>query len=133
MYVRNKIVKGRPDEFGNEKPYSYWQVVASHRTPEGPRQKVVAYIGKADDKEHADRKARSLGILCGVLDCPEPATVPLEHPETGFVATQRQKMPDGPDWVVGYSVCPHHLTEWLEGKPRNAVALWQKSLKERYG
>ncbi|VAX38019.1 hypothetical protein MNBD_PLANCTO02-1029, partial [hydrothermal vent metagenome] len=33
----------------NGKRHAYWSLVESHRTERGPRQRVVAYLGKIDE------------------------------------------------------------------------------------
>lgn len=43
MFIRPVNVKK------NGKTYAYWAVVDSYRTERGPRQRVVAYVGKADE------------------------------------------------------------------------------------
>ncbi len=43
MFIRPVNVKK------NGKTYAYWAVVESYRTERGPRQRVVAYVGKADE------------------------------------------------------------------------------------
>ena len=44
MYIRPNFRKK------NGKRHAYWDLVESYRTPRGPRQRVVAYLGRLDEK-----------------------------------------------------------------------------------
>jgi hypothetical protein len=63
MYVREKKIRR------GEKTYSYWQLVQGTRVDGKVRQKVVAHLGDADDRERADVYARAKGLMCGAVGC----------------------------------------------------------------
>jgi hypothetical protein len=103
MYVRKKFMRRKDKVYG-----PYWQVVRSVRVDGKPRQRVVANVGAAKNRENADVLARMKGLLCGVWGCGEAATDELTWP-----------LPDRPPVAFtlerercGALVCPEHLKEW---------------------
>ncbi len=64
MYLR------RNRKFQHDEPYDYWTLVRTIRTARGPRQQIVAHLGKLDDKEQ--RIARSWADLDALLEGREP-------------------------------------------------------------
>ena len=67
--------------------YDYWQLVRTVRTPRGPRQQVVANLGKLDDDEVARWRNASWSDLDDLLLGLEPAVVAPELPGFGSAAT----------------------------------------------
>ncbi len=49
----------------NGKRHGYWALVESYRSPRGPRQRVVAYLGEMDA---AGRLGRALPASCSRVD-----------------------------------------------------------------
>jgi hypothetical protein len=122
MYVREKrITRGAGTWDDPIKVYSYWQVVSSHWTPDGPRQKVVAHLGRARDRDQAYFFARAKGVLCGALGCNEPATVDLAVRH--FRPTWKFTPPGGDEREYPYRVCPAHLDAWKAGERNRAVPI----------
>ncbi len=111
MYVREKKIRR------GEKSYSYWQLVSSNWTPDGPRQRVVAHLGRAANRADADVLARASGLLCGASGCSKPATVPLTWRgwEPGHEKPVETTEPFN-GRIRGFMVCPDHLEEWHHGQ-----------------
>jgi hypothetical protein len=108
MYVREKKI--RRGEGTWDKPwkvYSYWQLVEGHRVDGKVRQRVVAYIGKADNREHADLLARRKGLVCSVEGCGR-----------GWVVEDEGK----PQTIMGHKYrrvwryCQEHYDAWRCGE-----------------
>jgi hypothetical protein len=124
MYVRKKQVRKGIGTWDKPwKVYDYWQVVRSTRVAGQPRQKVVAYVGAAKDRDQADTIARAKGLLCGVKGCGEAASIELAS-RTGHVTTYRLKDPDGGETrEYGYLVCPDHSEDYQRNKRYPTVPL----------
>jgi hypothetical protein len=105
MYVRKKFMRREEKTYG-----PYWQVVRSTRVDGKVRQKVIANVGAAEDRDHADVLARAKGILCGVKGCGEAATDELEH--QGFRPTYTLKLPSGQQAEYPYLLCAAHVAAW---------------------
>jgi hypothetical protein len=108
MYVREK--KTRRGEGTWDKPwkvYSYWQVVQGTRVDGKVRQTVVAHIGKADDREHAELLARRKGLMCSVQGCTKAWVVEDEgRPETIMGRKYRRI----------WRTCQEHDDAWRAGE-----------------
>jgi hypothetical protein len=123
MYVREKKIKRGIGTWDSPtRVYSYWQVVQGTRVDGKVRQTVLHHIGPADDKDHAERKARCQGFLCAALGCHNRAEVILEG--RGFRPSF--EIPD----VLGggvreypYLVCPDHLEAWKRRERFRAMPL----------
>jgi len=83
------------------KRHAYWALVESYRTDTGPRQRVVAWLGKLDEAgrlgiEQAARDASSLLVK-------EPTTTPSEHQLSLFDQQGDEKSdadkPVQPQWI----------------------------------
>jgi|SRR5215217_2626815 hypothetical protein len=114
MYVRKKQVRKGIGTWDKPwKVYDYWQVVRSTRVDGKPRQKVVAYVGAAEDREHADRIARSNGLLCGVVGCGEAGT----EEEAGLMLERSRKV------ERQVLMCARHVSEFRAGAKLTVVPL----------
>ena len=63
----------------NGKRHAYWALVESYRTEQGPRQRVVAYLGQADDPSR--RKAKVAAGACqepSLFESDEPSYTPVD-------------------------------------------------------
>ena len=116
MYVRKKFMRRGDKTYG-----PYWQVVRSRRIDGKPRQEVVANVGVAGSREHAERIARAKGLLCGVVGCGEAATV--EPEDRGFVPSYMLKLPGGRKREYPYLMCPAHVEDYRRGKVYPTIAL----------
>jgi hypothetical protein len=103
MYVRETRIRR------GDKVYTYYQVVRGYRVDGRVRQEVVAHIGPAEGRKQATRRARVMGILCGVDGCGEGATEILEH--NGYCPTWSHEGVEYP-----FVVCPTHLASWRDGE-----------------
>ena len=104
MYVRKKFMRRKDKVYG-----PYWQVVRSTRVDGKPRQRVVANVGAAEDRQQADAYARMKGILCGVRGCGKAATEELEY--QGFSPKHKEALL-GRTREYPFLVCPDHLDAW---------------------
>jgi len=78
------------------KRHAYWALVESYRTDAGPRQRVVAWLGKLDEAgrlgiEQAARDARSLS--------PPNATSACDEQQLSLFDPQDAKEPVQPQWI----------------------------------
>jgi hypothetical protein len=123
MYVREKKIKrGIGTHDSPLRVYSYWQVVQGTRVDGKVRQTVLHHIGAADDKAHAERKARAQGFLCAALECRNRAEVILET--RGFRPTfELQTGLGGRVRECPYLVCHDHLKAWERRERFNAMPL----------
>jgi hypothetical protein len=114
MYVREKEIRR------GDKSYSYWQVVESAWTENGPRQTVVAHLGRLPHRTAADVVARFEGHICGVSECGRAGT------ETTASVRQKRRYVEKP--VV---LCDRHRQE-LRSNTLTVVPLdreWRKKYK----
>lgn len=75
MYVREKTIKR------GDKEYSYYQLVEGERVEGRVRQRVIKHLGRLPTREHADMVARSMGLLCSVLECGRQGTLDRRSPD----------------------------------------------------
>src|SRR4051812_37883033 len=101
MYVREKKIRR------GEKTYSYWQLVQGTRVDGKVRQTVVAHIGRADDREQADKLARLKGLLCGAEGCGEAAEQEFEMYGRPFTYTL--KLRGGRTLECPWFFCEAHI------------------------
>jgi hypothetical protein len=108
MYVREKKI--RRGEGTWDKPwkvYSYWQLVEGHRVDGKVRQRVVAHIGQADDRKHADHIARRKGLLCSVEGCGRAWDVSDEGRSETIAGRKYRKI---------WRLCQEHHDGWRVGE-----------------
>jgi hypothetical protein len=69
MFIRPITVKK------NGKRHAYWALVESYRSRRGPRQRVVSYLGQADEplRRGVRQKATGTPYQCMLFDDGEPA------------------------------------------------------------
>jgi len=108
MYVRKKFMRRGDKVYG-----PYWQVVRSTRANGKPRQTVVANVGAAEDRKHADHIARSKGLLCGVVGCGEAGT----EEEAGLMLERSRKV------ARQVLMCARHASEFHAGAKFTVVPL----------
>jgi hypothetical protein len=111
MYVRKKFVRRGEKAYG-----PYWQVVRAGRADGKVKQKVVATVGTAEDREHADRIARAKGLLCGVVGCGEAGT----EEEAGLMLERSRKV------ERRVLMCARHASEFHAGAKFTVVPLPQE-------
>ena len=107
MYVREKKIRRGEGTWDNPlKVYSYWQLVEGHRVDGKVRQRVVAHIGAADDRGHAEILARRKGLLCSVEGCGREWVVEDEDkPQTIM----------GRKYRMVWRTCQAHYDAWRAG------------------
>src|SRR5882724_9688223 len=82
MFVRQCIRRH------NGKRQAYWALVESYRTARGPRQRIVAWLGKQDEA----------GRL-GMLEAAEAAATPRSATNVGQLSLFEDETPPEPRWV----------------------------------
>jgi hypothetical protein len=110
MYVRKKFMQRGDKVYG-----PYWQLVRSTRVNGKPRQKVVANVGPAENREEADTLARAKGLLCGATGCGEAGTVE----RVVFMRRGQRRRKAKKDVLL----CAEHESELTAGKMLTGVAL----------
>ncbi len=75
MYVREKSMRR------GEKVYVYHQLVEGGRVDGRVRQRVIKHLGRAPSREHADMRARMMGLLCSALKCGQRGVVERRNHE----------------------------------------------------
>jgi len=133
----------------NGKRHAYWALVESYRTGAGPRQRVVAWLGKldeagrlgveraargADDDERANRPASSSGRQLALFDQPTGDDAPVEpqwvEVNASAVRVEHCVQFGGP-WLALELVRRLQLDQFLKGimaSGREHVAWWRSAL-----
>ena len=106
MYVREKRIRR------GDKTYSYWQLVRSSWTENGPRQTVIAHLGTWPDKRTARVVAKMRGLMCSEWECGCEGPVGKTSVTTGFDKRESQLL-----------LCEEHARELDSGETLTAVAL----------
>src|SRR3990172_5792455 len=80
--------------------YTYWQLVESHRTERGPRQRVVAYLGDMDEALRLGIAEAATGTNGVRQDCLLPDAITPEWVEVDISRLRVERVLDfGAYWL----------------------------------
>ncbi len=99
----------------NGKRHTYWALMESYRTERGPRQRVVAYLGRLDEADRLGVKQAVEGTADSqqtLFDEPEPRWVEVD---TSAVRVENCRRFGGP-WLALELICKLGLDQFLESR-----------------
>lgn len=106
MYVREKRIRR------GDKTYSYWQLVRSSWTENGPRQTVIAHLGPWPDKDNARVAAKTRGLMCAEWGCGREGSVEKTSVTADFDKREGRLL-----------LCEEHARQLSSGETLTAVTL----------
>ncbi len=118
----------------NGKRYAYWALVESYRTARGPRQRVVAWLGRMDESGRLGVEASAKGHSAGPRqrrllgeEGPEPRWIEVD---ASAVRVENCRQFGGP-WLALERIRRRKLDEFLQRvlpRGREAVPWWSSAL-----
>ncbi len=90
---------------------AYWALVESHRTATGPRQRVVAWLGKLDE-------AGRLGVKLAAEDARRSSSAATDHHTQPLNTQQRFEFDDGTAATLsaGCYLLRTNVADWSDGE-----------------